>query len=67
MVEALILLIPLRLQSGLGTCPAAGVNGSSTGIETNHRFEGMLLIAGQSEKGGLLLHCAQPITHRVLV
>ncbi len=64
MVEALILLIPLRLQSGLGTCPAAGVNGSKTGIETKLRFEGTL-IAGQSEKCGLLLLCAQPITHRV--
>ena len=46
----LILLIPLRLQSGLGMGPAARVNGSRTGIETNDRFEGTCRIAGQSEK-----------------
>jgi len=54
-------LIPLRLQSGLGTWPAAGVNGSKTGMKTNHRFEEVAI----REVCGLLLLCAHPITHRV--
>jgi len=43
-----------------GTGQAAGVNGSMTGIETNHWFEGTFLIAGQSENSGC---CCFALSH----
>ena len=46
-----------------GDVASSRVNGSKTGMETNHQSEEVAVREGC----GLLLLCAQPITRRVLV